>query len=116
MTDDVNTRLVEGGMQATMYDLQLTKVDRPPTYELAVDAKENAKNQIDLVTNKKQQQITSATTAKMRVNHRPSESTTDARQPVNISHSMFNSNKQYTCKRRISARVAPSSSSHLRSS
>jgi len=67
MTDDVNTRLTEGGMQATMYDLQLTKVDRPPTYELAVDAKENAKNQIDLVINKKQQQITSATTAKMRV-------------------------------------------------
>lgn len=67
MTDAVNKRLTDGGMEATMYDLQLTKVDRPPTYELAVDAKENAKNTIDLVQNQKTQKITAAETSKMRI-------------------------------------------------
>jgi len=66
MEEDVTTRLVEGGMHAIIFDLQLTSVDRPPSYELAVDAKENAKNQIDLVTNQRNQKITAAKTAKLR--------------------------------------------------
>jgi len=66
MTEDVAQRLSDGNMHAVMYNLQLTSIERPAAYEAAVDAKENAKSKIDLVANQKAQQITAATTAKMR--------------------------------------------------
>jgi len=64
MNDDLRLRLNKAGseMGATILDLQLTQVDRPASYELAVDAKENARNNIDKVKNDKDQLITKANT------------------------------------------------------
>ena len=69
MFDDVKNRLASPspGMGAAVLDLQLTQVDRPPSYELAVDAKENARNNIDKIKNDKAQLITQANTNLLKV-------------------------------------------------
>lgn len=66
MADAVSQRLGDGGMHAVVYELQLTNIDRPAAYEVAVGAKEKAKSTIDLVSNQKAQRVTAATTSKMR--------------------------------------------------
>merc|ERR1711998_489174 len=67
MFERVKDRLDRGGMSAFVLDLQLTQVDRPAAYEAAVDAKENARNEIDLVTNLKAQKLTQAATNLLKV-------------------------------------------------
>merc|ERR1712010_288117 len=67
MFERVKDRLDRGGMSAFVLDLQLTQVDRPAAYEAAVDAKENARNEIDLVTNLRAQLKTQAETNLMKI-------------------------------------------------
>merc|ERR1711988_963568 len=66
MFDKVKERLDAGLMYAFVLDLQLTSVDRPAAYEAAVDAKENARNEIDLARNLRAQKLTQANTNLMR--------------------------------------------------
>jgi len=58
----LKARITQGKMHAIITDLQLTQVDRPAAYEAAVDAKENARNNIEKVKNNKAQQMTQAKT------------------------------------------------------
>lgn len=63
----LKARITQGKMHAIITDLQLTQVDRPAAYEAAVDAKENARNNIEKVKNNKAQQMTQANTNILKV-------------------------------------------------
>lgn len=67
MFDQLKLRLDNGNMRANILDLQLTQVDRPASYEEAVDAKESAKNHIAQVTNARAQAITLAETELLKI-------------------------------------------------
>merc|ERR1719331_1417603 len=67
MLSKLKERLTQGAMGAIVTDLQLTSVDRPVSYEAAVDAKENARNNIEKVKNNRAQQMTQANTNLLKV-------------------------------------------------
>jgi regulator of protease activity HflC (stomatin/prohibitin superfamily) len=67
MLTKLKERLTQGKMGAIVTDLQLTSVDRPASYEAAVDAKENARNNIEKVKNNRAQQLTQANTNLLKV-------------------------------------------------
>lgn len=62
MYNEVTNRLNAGDMHALVLDLQLTSIDRPTKYESAVDAKEQARNNIDRIKNQKTEKVTVAQT------------------------------------------------------
>lgn len=62
MYQEVTSRLNAGNMDALVLDLQLTSILRPPKYESAVDAKEQARNNIDRIKNQKTEKVTVAQT------------------------------------------------------
>jgi len=67
MFAQLKLRLQNGNMRANLLDLQLTQVDRPVSYEAAVDAKESAKNYIAQATNNRAQAITIAETELLKI-------------------------------------------------
>merc|ERR1711934_64894 len=67
MLKKLKTRLDEGQLHAMVLQLQVTNINRPKKYELAVDSKEAARNSIAQVQNKRAQLVTQANTKLMKV-------------------------------------------------